>query len=82
MARRDQRRAVFELILATLDIDCRRLFQMIAFDELTYAEMTEALNRGWGDLDSRVPMLLQQERSGVKIQVPMADLDAVLKSDG
>jgi len=49
---------------------------------LALAEMTEGLNRGWGDLDSRVPMLLQQERAGVKIQVPMADLDAVLKSDG
>lgn len=49
---------------------------------LALAEMTEALNRGWGDLDSRVPMLLQEERAGVKIQVPMADLEAVLKSDG
>lgn len=49
---------------------------------LALAEMTEALNRGWGDLDSRVPMLLQEERAGVKIQVPMADIEAVLKSDG
>lgn len=49
---------------------------------LALAEMTEALNRGWGDLDSRVPMKLQEERAGVKIQVPAADLDAVLKSDG
>lgn len=49
---------------------------------LALAEMTEALNRGWGDLDSRVPMRLQEERAGVKIEVPMADLEAVLKSDG
>lgn len=49
---------------------------------LALAEMTEALNRGWGDLDSRVPMKLQEERAGVKIQVPAADLDALLKSDG
>jgi 3-hydroxyisobutyrate dehydrogenase len=49
---------------------------------LALAEMTEALNRGWGDLDSRVPMVLQQERSGVKIQVAAADIEAVFKRDG
>jgi 3-hydroxyisobutyrate dehydrogenase len=49
---------------------------------LALAEMTEALNRGWGDLDSRVPMVLQQERSGVKIQVPASDIEAVFKRDG
>jgi 3-hydroxyisobutyrate dehydrogenase len=49
---------------------------------LALAEMTEALNRGWGDLDSRVPMLLQEERAGVKIQVPAAAIEAVLKRDG
>jgi 3-hydroxyisobutyrate dehydrogenase len=36
---------------------------------LAYAEMTEALNRGWGDRDSRSVMLLQQERAGIKIAV-------------
>lgn len=49
---------------------------------LALAEMTEGLNRGWADLDSRIPMLLQEERSGVKIKVPAADIDAVLKRDG
>jgi hypothetical protein len=29
-------------------------------------ELTEASNRGWGDRDSRVSMLLQQERSGIE----------------
>jgi 3-hydroxyisobutyrate dehydrogenase-like beta-hydroxyacid dehydrogenase len=33
-------------------------------------EMTEALNRGWGERDSRVSMLLQEERAGVEIRVP------------
>ena len=33
---------------------------------LAYAEMTEALNRGWGDRNSRSVMLLQQERAGIK----------------
>ena len=36
---------------------------------LALAEMTEALNRGWADRDSRSAMLLQQERAGVKIKV-------------
>ena len=36
---------------------------------LVLAEMTEALNRGWGDRDSRSAMLLQVERAGVSINV-------------
>jgi hypothetical protein len=36
---------------------------------LALAEMTEALARGWGARDSRVVMLLQQERAGVEIGV-------------
>jgi len=35
-------------------------------------EMTEAMNRGWAGRDSRVAMLLQQERAGVSIQVDPA----------
>lgn len=49
---------------------------------LTHADMVEALNRGWGGRDSRVPMLLQEERAGVEIKVPAADIEAVLKRDG
>jgi 3-hydroxyisobutyrate dehydrogenase-like beta-hydroxyacid dehydrogenase len=36
---------------------------------LAYAEMTEAMARGWGGRDSRSVMLLQQERAGVEIAV-------------
>ncbi|MDQ2804248.1 MAG: NAD-binding protein, partial [Pseudomonadota bacterium] len=36
---------------------------------LVLAEMTEALNRGWGDRDSRSAMLLQVERAGVEVDV-------------
>jgi 3-hydroxyisobutyrate dehydrogenase-like beta-hydroxyacid dehydrogenase len=36
---------------------------------LALAEMTEALNRGWGGRDSRCVMLLEQERAGVTIAV-------------
>jgi len=50
--------------------------------ELTRAEMTEALTRGWAARDSRVPMLLQEERAGVNIKVSAADIEAVIKRDG
>ena len=49
---------------------------------LAYAEMTEALNRGWGERDSRTPMLLQEERAGVEIKVPAEAIRAVLDRDG
>jgi 3-hydroxyisobutyrate dehydrogenase len=37
---------------------------------LTLEELTEALNRGWAQRDSRVAMLLQEERAGVQIAGP------------
>ena len=47
----------------------------------TMEEMTEALNRGWAELDSRVPMRLQEERAGVEFRVPEAAIKAVLEQD-
>jgi 3-hydroxyisobutyrate dehydrogenase len=45
---------------------------------LTHTEMTEAMNRGWAKLDSRIPMLLQEERAGVEVRVaPEALRDAL-----
>jgi 3-hydroxyisobutyrate dehydrogenase len=42
-------------------------------------EMTEALNRdGWAERDSRIFMLLQEERAGVQIKVPAAAVQEVL----
>jgi len=49
---------------------------------LVLEEMTEALNRGWADRDSRIPMLLQEERAGVEIKVPADKIQEVLKRDG
>jgi len=46
---------------------------------ITLEEMTEALNRGWAERDSRVAMLLQEERAGVDIKVPDAALRQVLE---
>jgi 3-hydroxyisobutyrate dehydrogenase-like beta-hydroxyacid dehydrogenase len=46
---------------------------------LALEEMTEAMNRGWAERDSRSAMLLQQERAGVKIAVDAERLQASLK---
>jgi 3-hydroxyisobutyrate dehydrogenase len=49
---------------------------------LALDELTAALNRGWGDRDSRSAMLLQQERAGVQIAVEADRLKATLERDG
>ncbi len=48
---------------------------------MTLEEMTEALNRGWAERDSRVAMLLQEERAGVEIKVSPAAIKEVLDAD-
>ncbi|HEY1260794.1 MAG TPA: NAD(P)-dependent oxidoreductase [Stellaceae bacterium] len=48
---------------------------------LALAELSEALNRGWGNRDSRSPMLLQEERAGVEIKVDEARIKEVLDRD-
>ena len=68
----------FALRLARKDVDLAvavgREFEVpMRLANLALQEMTEAMNRGWGDRDSRVAMLLQEERAGVQVRVP-ADL--------
>jgi len=49
---------------------------------LALQELTEALNRGWGQRDSRVSALLQQERAGIPpIAVAPDHIKAVLEAD-
>jgi 3-hydroxyisobutyrate dehydrogenase len=48
---------------------------------LALAELSEALNRGWGDRDSRSPMLVQQERAGVEIRVEAKRLEEAIERD-
>ena len=48
---------------------------------ITLEEMTEALNRGWAERDSRVAMLLQEERAGVEIRVPEEAIREALDID-
>ena len=49
--------------------------------DLTEAELSEALNRGWAERDSRVAMLLQTERAGVDIEVPADRVEAAFDAD-
>ncbi len=49
---------------------------------LAYAELTEALNRGWENRDSRSPMLLQVERAGLgEVEVDPKRIQDVLERD-
>ncbi|MBW8269168.1 NAD(P)-dependent oxidoreductase [Caldovatus aquaticus] len=77
----------FALRLAHKDVSLavqlgRELGVPMRLCNLTHAEMTEALNRGWGALDSRVFMRLQNERAGVEIAADPERVQAVLKADG
>ena len=68
--------AAFALRIAHKDVTlatelARELNVPMRVAMLVHEEMSEALNReGWGSRDSRVAMLLQEERSGVHIAVP------------
>ena len=46
---------------------------------LTLAELTEGLNRGWGQRDSRAAMLLQEERAAVEVRVAREVIDEALR---
>ncbi len=63
----------FALKLATKDVKLatalgRELGVPMRICNLTYSEMLEACNRGWEGRDSRIVMVLEQERAGVKIE--------------
>lgn len=77
----------FALKLALKDVTLatdlgRELGVPMRVANLAHADMTEALNRGWAERDSRVAMLLQEERAGVQISVPAAEIQKVLQRDG
>jgi 3-hydroxyisobutyrate dehydrogenase len=76
----------FALRLAHKDVSlatqlARELGVPMRLAELTLAEMTEAMNRGWSERDSRSPMLLQLERAGVTVAVMPDRLKAALERD-
>ena len=77
--------AAFSLKLAHKDVTLavalgRELGVPMPICDLAVAEMTEALARGWGGRDSRIVMLLAQERAGVKIAVDADRLNKTLAS--
>jgi len=45
---------------------------------LTHADLTEALNRGWAERDSRVAMTLQEERAGAEVRIAPDRVDAII----
>jgi 3-hydroxyisobutyrate dehydrogenase len=45
---------------------------------LTLDELTEAVERGWGDRDFSAAQLLQQERAGVRIEFSQQEVDETL----
>jgi 3-hydroxyisobutyrate dehydrogenase len=73
----------FTLKLAHKDITLatelgRELNVPLRIAALVHEELTEALNRGWAERDSRIFMLLQEERAGVNIDVPVDEIRKVL----
>ncbi|MGQ4807355.1 2-hydroxy-3-oxopropionate reductase [Candidatus Entotheonellaceae bacterium PAL068K] len=65
-----------------LAVEVGREFEVpMRLANLTLAELTEAINRGWGQRDSRSAMLLQEERAGVEVRVSREVLQRVLESE-
>ena len=76
----------FALRLARKDVDLavsvgREYDVPMRLANLVLQEMTEAMNRGWGDRDSRAAMLLQEERAGVEVRVDEEVLKAALEAE-
>jgi 3-hydroxyisobutyrate dehydrogenase len=74
----------FQLKLAHKDVKLatelgREMSVPMRLANLALEELTEAMNRGWGTRDSRVAMVLQQERAGVQLKVPQAEVDAMVR---
>lgn len=42
--------------------------------EIAMQEMSEAMQRGWGERDARIALTLQEERAGVSVRVPVERL--------
>ena len=76
----------FALRLARKDVDLavgvgREYDVPMKIATIALQELTEALNRGWGERDSRVAMLLQEERAGIEVRVDEDELRRVLEEE-
>ncbi|MFH1381388.1 MAG: NAD(P)-dependent oxidoreductase [Chloroflexota bacterium] len=70
----------FALRLAFKDVSLatslgRELNVPMAMSNLALQEMMTAVNKGWGDKDSRSAMMVQEERAGVEVRIPEAELE-------
>ena len=77
----------FALRLARKDVDLavgvgREYDVPMKMATIALQELTEALNRGWAERDSRVAMLLQEERAGVEVRVDEEELRQALEEEG
>lgn len=59
----------------------RELSVPMRLTNMAYADMSEAMGRGWEALDSRASLKLQVERAGVEIAADPKDIAAVLERD-
>jgi 3-hydroxyisobutyrate dehydrogenase len=59
----------------------RELGVPMRFAELAFADIQEAMNRGWAERDCRSVMLLPQERVGINIAVSPVAIQEVLDRD-
>jgi 3-hydroxyisobutyrate dehydrogenase len=76
----------FALALAHKDVGLavelgRELDVPMRLAAMTLEELGTALERGWEGRDSRSAMLLQMERAGVDIKVPVEDIDKILEEN-
>ena len=71
---------VYKDIKSATDLG-RELGVPLRIANLAFADIQEAMNRGWADRDRRCVMLLPQERVGVSIKVDPAALQKVLDED-
>jgi 3-hydroxyisobutyrate dehydrogenase len=76
----------FALRLAHKDVSLacelgRELGVPMRLANLTLQELTEAVGRGWSGRDSRVAMLLQEERAGVEVRVTPDRIAEVLDGE-
>ena len=76
----------FALRLARKDIDLavqlgRENDVPMRLAALSLQDIIEGLNRGWGDLDSRSAMMLQEERAGVKVRATKEAIREALENE-
>lgn len=73
-------RLIYKDMLLATEL-AREIGAPMRFANLALADITEAMNRGWGENDQRRFMTLSQERLGIAIKVEPADIEDVFRRD-